>query len=215
MRNKKGRLEGRQHSRCAAPNLNMASTVVHSFTLNQLFRDISTKFSPLEPAEVVKSSKRIYGEQFCSLQNEDLLSCFGLLQKFGYVSNSKLTLIKDFVASKSSNKEEISEAVESFTASHPLLYDPEKQLHGRNDDLKRITATLEAGQLSVVNLHGPGGVGKTVLAQEISSKWRGGKQGFPLRANAHPRRTVWLKNGKGTQNGEENGSSRTHMVLGW
>ena len=37
-------------------------------------------------------------------------------------------------------------------------------------------------------------------------------QGFPLRANARPRRTVWLKNGKGTQNGKENGSFQTHMV---
>ena len=37
-------------------------------------------------------------------------------------------------------------------------------------------------------------------------------QGFPLRANARPRGTVWLRNGKGTQNGKEDGSSRTHMV---
>ncbi|XP_068704992.1 uncharacterized protein [Montipora foliosa] len=175
MRNKKGRREGRQPSRCAAPNLNMASTVVHSFALNQLFRDISTKFSPLESAEVVKLSKRIYGKHFYSLQNEDLLSCLRRLLELGYVSNSKLALVKDFVASKSSNKEEISETIESFIASHPLLYDPEKQLQGRNDDLKRITATLEAGQSSVVNLHGPGGVGKTTLAQEISSKWHRGK----------------------------------------
>ncbi|XP_068705826.1 uncharacterized protein [Montipora foliosa] len=153
----------------------MESTVVHSFTLNQLFRDISNKFSPLESAEVVKLSKSIFGKHFYSLQNEDLLSCLRRLQELGYVSNSKLALVKDFVASKSSNKEEISETIENFIASHPLLYDPEKQLQGRNDDLKRITATLEAGQSSVVNLHGPGGVGKTTLAQEISSKWRGGK----------------------------------------
>ena len=33
-----------------------------------------------------------------------------------------------------------------------------------------------------------------------------GLQGFPLRANARPRRTVWLRNGKGTPNGKENGS---------
>ncbi|XP_068705851.1 uncharacterized protein [Montipora foliosa] len=162
----------------------MASTVVDSsFELNHLFRDISTKFSPLESAEVVKSSKRIYGEQFSSLQNEDLLSCFGLMQKFGYVSNSKLTLIKDFVASKSSNKENISESIESFIASHPPLYDPEKRLQGRNDDLKRIRGTLEdlEGQSSVVNLHGPGGVGKTTLAQEICSEWRGKSYVFDLR----------------------------------
>ncbi|XP_068735156.1 uncharacterized protein [Montipora capricornis] len=157
----------------------MASLVVDSsFELNHLFRDISNKFSPLESAEVVKLSKSIFGKHFYSLQNEDLLSCLRRLQELGYVSNRKLALVKDFVASKSSNKEEISEIIENFIASHPLLYDPEKQLHGRNDDLKRITATLEAGQSSVVNLHGPGGVGKTTLAQEISSKWRGGKSYF-------------------------------------
>ena len=178
MRNKEGRLEGRQYSRCTAANLNMASTVVavrsSELHVMKLFRDISTMFSPLESAKVVKSSKRIYGEQFFSLRNEDLLSCLKHLLKLGYVSNSKLTLIKDFVASKSSNKKQIRESIESFIASHPGLH-PEKQLHGRNDDLKRITATLEAGQSFVVNLHGPAGVGKTTLAQEISSKWRGGK----------------------------------------
>ena len=91
----------------------MASTVVRSSELKKLFRDISTMFSPLESAEVVKSSKTIYGEQFHSLQNEDLLSCLKRLQKLGYVSNSKLTLIKDFVASKSSNQKQIRESIES------------------------------------------------------------------------------------------------------
>ncbi|XP_068705812.1 uncharacterized protein [Montipora foliosa] len=162
-------------------NLNMASTVIRPFELNQLFRDISSKFSPLESVEVVKLSKRIYGKHFYSLQNEDLFSCLKRLQEFGYVSNSKLALVKDFVASKSSRKEEISETIESFIVSHPRRYDPEKQLQGRNDDLKRITGTLEAGQSSVVNLHGPGGVGKTTLAQEICSKWRGKFYIFDLR----------------------------------
>ena len=37
-------------------------------------------------------------------------------------------------------------------------------------------------------------------------------QGLPLRANARPRRTVWLKNGTGTQNSKENASFWTHMV---
>ncbi|XP_068705849.1 uncharacterized protein [Montipora capricornis] len=153
----------------------MSSAVVRTFELNQLFRDISDKFSPRESAEVVKSLKRIYGEHFHSLQNEDLLSCLGLLQDLGYVSNSKLTLIKDFVAAKSSSRKEINEIIDDYIDSHPPLYDPEKQLQGRDDDFKRITATLETGQPSVVNLHGPGGVGKTTLAQEICSKWRGGK----------------------------------------
>ena len=53
----------------------------------------------------MKSSKRIYGEQFEGLQNEDLLSCLNLFFKFGYVSKAKLTLIREFVASKSIKEE--------------------------------------------------------------------------------------------------------------
>ena len=53
----------------------------------------------------MKSSKRIYGEQFEGLQKEDLLSCLNLSFKFGYVSKAKLTLIREFVASKSINEE--------------------------------------------------------------------------------------------------------------
>ena len=75
----------------------MASTLVES-QLNQLFRDISSKFSPAESEVVVKSSKRIYGKQFESLGNQDVLSCLDRLCKFGYISSKKLTLIKEFIA---------------------------------------------------------------------------------------------------------------------
>ena len=49
--------------------------------LNHFFGDISSKYSSVEAAEVVKSFKRIYGVQFEGLQNEDLLSCLKLLFK--------------------------------------------------------------------------------------------------------------------------------------
>ena len=98
--------------------------------LNHFFGDISSKYSSVEAAEVVKSCKRIYGVQFEGLQNEDLLSCLKLLFKFGYVSNVNLTLIRDFVASKSNNKEEIKKIIENYIQFNPLQVDSEKQMQG-------------------------------------------------------------------------------------
>ena len=62
----------------------MASSVAESLPdLNQLFRDISLKFYPAESENVVQYLKRIYGEQFKSLRNQDLLSCLDRLYEFG------------------------------------------------------------------------------------------------------------------------------------
>ena len=160
--------------------------------LNHLFGDISSKFSPVEAAEVVKSAKRIYGEQFGALQNEDLLSCLNLLFKLGYVSKGKLTLIRDFVASKSENEEEIKRAIDNYIQDNPLQVESEKQMQGRDNDITKITGRLQAGRPSIVNLHGSGGVGKTALAKEICSKWRGEFHVFDL-GEAKDMRTVYLQ----------------------
>ena len=172
----------------------MASVLVddHSGELNHLFGDISSKFSSMEAAEVVKSSKRIYGEQFEGLQNEDLLSCLNLFFKFGYVSKAKLTLIREFVASKSINEEEIKKIIDSYTQVSTLQIESEKQMQGRDNDITKITGRLKAGQPSIVNLHGSGGVGKTTLAKEICVKWPGKSHIFDLR-EAKDMRAVYLK----------------------
>ena len=159
----------------------MASTLVESPSeLNQLFRDISSKFSPAESEDVVKSSKRIYGEQFKSLGNQDLLSCLDRLCKFGYVSSKKLTLIKEFIATRSNNEQDINKRVEDFEISRPSQPDPEKELHGRIEEFKEITEKLKMKPF-VVNLHGSAGVGKTTLAKNICDKWAGKKYVFDLR----------------------------------
>ena len=160
--------------------------------LNHLFGDISSKFSSVEAAEVVKACKRIYGEQFENLQNEDLLSCLNLFLKFGYVSNGKLTLIRDFVAFKSKNEEEIKKAIDNYTRFNPLQVDSEKQMQGRDNDINKITGRLKAGRPSIVNLHGSGGVGKTTFAKEICAKWQGKSHIFDLR-EAKDMRAVYLK----------------------
>ena len=160
--------------------------------LNRLFRNISTKFSSVEAAEVLKSSKRIYGEQFERLQNEDLQSCLNLFLKLGYVSNEKLTLIREFVASKSNNKEEIKKTIDNYIQVNPFQVASEKKIQGRDNDITKITGRLKAGRTAIVNLHGSGGVGKTTLAKEICAKWRGESHIFDLR-EAKDMRAVYLK----------------------
>ena len=151
-----------------------------SSELNQLFRDISSKFSPAESEDVVKSSKRIYGEQFKSLGNQDLLSCLDRLCKFGYVSSKKLTLIKEFIATRSNNEHDINKRVEDFEISRSSQSEPEKELHGRIEEFKEITEKLKMKPF-VVNLYGSAGVGKTTLARNICDKWAGKKYVFDLR----------------------------------
>ena len=159
----------------------MASTLVESPSeLNQLFRDISSKFSPAESEDVVKSSKRIYGEQFKSLGNQDLLSCLDRLCKFGYISSKKLTLIKEFIATRSNNEHDINKRVEDFETYQPSQPDPEKELLGRIEEFKEITEKLKMKPF-VVNLYGSAGVGKTTLAKNICDKWTGKKYVFDLR----------------------------------
>ena len=159
----------------------MASALVESPSeLNQLFRDISSKFSLAESEVVVKSLKRIYGKQFESLGNQDVLSCFDRLCKFGYISSKKLTLIKESIATRSNNEQDINKRVEDFEISRPSQPDPEKELHGRIEEFKEITEKLKMKPF-VVNLHGSAGVGKTTLAKNICDKWAGKKYVFDLR----------------------------------
>ena len=128
----------------------------------------------------MKSSKRIYGKHFESLGNQDLLSCLDRLCKFGYISSKKLTLIKEFIATRSNNEHDINKRVEDFETSHPSQPEPEKELHGRIEEFKEITEKLKMKPF-VVNLYGSAGVGKTTLARNICDKWAGEKYVFDLR----------------------------------
>ena len=159
--------------------------------LQQLFTNISPKFSPTESQDVVQSLKRNYGGKFNLLDNQDLLSCLQLLEKHGHVADNKLTLIEKFVAPKSNKEEDIKKSIEGFKASLPERVEPRKELQGRRDEINNITKRLETGQSSAVNLFGSAGVGKTTLANEVCSKWRGKHFVFDLR-EAKDMRAIYL-----------------------
>ena len=148
----------------------------------ELFTNISLKFNPKESENVVQSLKRNYGGKFDSLDNQDLLSSLQLLWKHGFVSDNKLTLIEDFVAPKSNQKEQIKEVIKSFKDSREQQVDPEKELLGRQKELEEITEKLRTTERSlIVNLFGSAGVGKTTLAKAVCSKWQGTYHSVDLR----------------------------------
>ena len=168
--------------RSAAVRSKMAAIAIESPTgLQQLFTNISSKFNPTESEDVVQSLKRNYGGKFNLLDNLDVPSSFQLLEKHGHVSDNKLTLIEEFVAPKSTKVKDIQKAIKSFKASLPERVESRKELQGRRDEIKNITKRLETGESSAVNLFGSAGVGKTTLANEVCSKWRGKHFVFDLR----------------------------------
>ena len=158
----------------------MAAVAIEScLQLQHLFKDISPMFDRTESENVVQSLKNNYGGKFNSLRSQDLLQCLQLLAKHGYVSGGKVKLIEDYVAPKSSKEELIKEAIRKFKASRPAV--KEEEFQGRDDDIKEITKKLESKEVPVLNLFGSSGVGKTRLANEVCSQWRGNYRVFDLR----------------------------------
>ena len=149
--------------------------------LQQLFIDISLKFSSVESENVVKILKNNYGGKFDLLGNRDLLESLHLLKKHGYVSENNLKLIEDVIAPKSNNEEIIKKFIEHFKASRSVTADPEKELLGRSEEIKRINKKLESKDTGVLNLFGSSGVGKTKLANEVCLQWQGIYRVFDLR----------------------------------
>ncbi|PFX16329.1 hypothetical protein AWC38_SpisGene19409 [Stylophora pistillata] len=142
---------------------------------------MSPCFTPEESENVLLSLKQSYGGKFNSLDNSDLLKCFHLLEKHGYVTENNLKLIEDFIALKSKKRVLIEDAIKSFKASHPVTADQEKRLRGRNDEITKINRKLESKDSAALNLYGSSGVGKTKLAKEVCSQWRGIYRVFDLR----------------------------------
>ena len=163
----------------ASPGSEIESST--ALELGKLFENISSKFTPAESKDVVESIKRNYGGKFNFLDNQALLPCLQLLEKHGHVSDNKLTLIEEFVAPKSNKEELIKRKIENFKDARHTRVEPRQELQGRQAEIKEITRELKTGKSSVVNLFGSAGVGKTTLANEVCTKWKGKYFVFDLR----------------------------------
>jgi len=120
----------------------MAAVIGSSPGFQELFTNISFKFNPTESEDVVQSLKRNYGGKFNSLDNQNLLTSLQLLEKQGFVTDNKLTLIEEFVAPKSNKEMQIREMIKSFKDSRERQIKSEKELPGRQDEIKKITKKL-------------------------------------------------------------------------
>ena len=149
--------------------------------LQQLFKDVSSRLSPVESENFLKSLKNNYGGKFHLLEDRGLLEGLHLLEKHGYVSDNKLTLFQDVIAPKSNNEELIKKDIDRFKASRPIKADPEKEFQGRSEEIKKINKKLDSKDTGVLNLFGSSGVGKIKLATEVCSQWRGIYRVFDLR----------------------------------
>lgn len=174
---------GLRHSvQWSAVRIKMATAIGSPPGFQELFTNISLNFNATESQDVVQSLKWNYGGKFNSLDNQDLLTSLQLLEKQGFVTDNKLTLIEEFVAPKSNKEVQIREMIKSFKDSREKQTDSEKELPGRQDEIKKITKMLETtGQSLIVNLFGSAGVGKTTLAKAVCSKWQGKYVAFDLR----------------------------------
>ena len=110
----------------------------------QLFKDISVKFSSLESINILKILKNNDGRKIDLLDNRDLLEGLHVLKKHGYVYDNHLILIEDVIAPKSDNELVIKMYIDLFKASRSVTADPEKELHGRSEEIKRINKKLES-----------------------------------------------------------------------
>ena len=170
----------------------MAVLIDRPLGLQELFTTISPKFNLTESNDVVQSLKRNYGGKFNLVDDQDLFSCLQLLEKHGFVSDNHLTLIEEFVATKSNKEGQIKEMIKSFKDSREQQVGPRKELPGRQKELEEIMEKLDTkGQSLVVNLFGSAGVGKTTLAKQVCSKWQGEQFVFYLR-EAKDMRDIYL-----------------------
>ena len=147
---------------------------------DELLRAVTKELSPEETTSVVASIKNTFEGNLEVQKEQDLYSYLQLFTLQGFLSDQNLTLLERFIACKSSKKDDIKRKIEYFKLCSQLEVSPRQELKGRETDLQAVMATL-AGEASIVNLYGSGGLGKTTLGKEICLKWPGRSIAVDLR----------------------------------
>ena len=140
----------------------------------KLLKDVAAELSQEELKHTVTSIKSNFQGKFNAQGEQDLYSCLYLFANQGLLSGDNLTLLERFIVTpKTSTKEGIVTKIQSFKETRSLEQTKRKELAGRKSDLTHIMTKLTSGQSSVLNLYGSTGVGKTRLATEALSQWKG------------------------------------------
>ena len=148
----------------------------------KLLKDVTAELSPEELKHAVSSIKTNFEGKFNAKDDQDLYSCLHLFANQGVVSEDNLTLLEKFVVTPhTSNKATIEDKIHNFKATRPFQEPRKEELTGRNRDLTNVISMLTTDRSSVLNLFGSSGVGKTRLATEAFSQWKGPKFKVDLR----------------------------------
>ena len=140
----------------------------------KLLKDVTADLSQEELKHAVSSIKSNFEGKFNAQGEQDLYSCLHLFANQGLLSEDNLTLLERFIVTpKTSTKEGIVTKIQSFKETRSLEQTKRKELTGRKGDLTHIMTKLTSGRSSVLNLYGSSGVGKTRLATEALSQWKG------------------------------------------
>ena len=151
-------------------------------SFEKLLKDVTANLSPEELKHAVSSIKTNFEGKFNAEDDQDLYSCLHLFANQGVVSEDNLTLLEKFVVTPhTSNKATIEDKIHNFKATRPFQEPRKEELTGRNRDLTNVISMLTTDRSSVLNLYGSSGVGKTRLATEVFSQWKGPKFKVDLR----------------------------------
>ena len=141
--------------------------------LDELLRGIADSFTPQALKEVVQSTKKTLRGNFAGLPDDDLLPVLRRLRKDGIVNEENVTVLEKFYAPKASKRDEISRKIEAYKSSHKSA--SVKKATGRSREINEILETLGQERIHIVNVFGSGGVGKTTVAEQVHSQWKGKK----------------------------------------
>ena len=167
----------------ASPETGSATREI-SPRFDKLLKDIVGDLGPEELTHAVSSIKKNFEGKFAAKEEQDLYSCLHIFANQGLVSEDNLTLLERFVVTpQTSKKKGIQAKIHGFKEIRLREATPSTrgELTGRESDLQNVMSKLTSDGSSVLNLYGSSGVGKTTLATEALSKWKGTKFKVDLR----------------------------------
>ena len=139
--------------------------------LLKLIEDVGSILSNEEIEAVVKDTKNyLKSPLYSKIENNDFKSWGVQLQKHGRTGANNLGLLENYVAPKSSHRQEIQTIITEFKSNLPEK-GLQEEFVGRKNEMEEVLKRLENPRVKALNLFGPPGVGKTTLANEAAKSF--------------------------------------------